>query len=85
MNDKEKALLQSFWENEPTREAVRRALIMGINSYSPLNFQQDLDNMRLGEQVRAVHEGFKLVQIVFNNIGQNKKQEKVEDKNNPAR
>lgn len=67
-----------------TEERLNR-VVERIKQYPNLPLDLEESNERLGAQLKACAEGIHLVEAVFRELGQYKKQPKVEITRNPAR
>lgn len=76
----DKELLAEFWKNEPTREAVRKALEIKLEVIPDFN----KTNEEIGENVRALWAAKNMVREAFIEI-ESQQQIKVEEKQNSAR
>ena len=81
MNDEQKQYLQTFWESEGMREAVRKVL---LQSFEVLP-NHTLSNELIGEQVRGLWAARSMIDAAFKEIETYQKPKKVENKPNQAR
>lgn len=100
LSNEEVELLESLNENPKLLEAIRKVMLVGIQSngvakagiaYNPMyNWaiqiatHKDATNEKIGEITRAVAEGINSLQVAFNELLHFKKVETKAKKENPA-
>jgi len=99
LSDKEVALLQQLNENTPLIEAIRKVMLVAIQSngvakanlvYNPMyNWaiqiaQSKLNNEQTGEAIKVVSEGLTGIQLAIEEILHFKVKQETPKKENPA-